>query len=133
MIAQTLGLSKSQTNCKESMADLEPGIKLSSSTTEAMSRVSVAPPTVELRQPTSSPPVTMDTVGDYYYFTDAFARNAVKAGISQQELIRLLLKEYADLQETLVRTLKERPPQYLPSLQACATMTPSTTPETSIG
>jgi len=93
------------------MADLEPGIKLSASTVEAMGRVSVAPPTVDLRQPTSSPPVTLDTVGDYY-FTDAFARNAVKAGISQQDFIRLLLKEYSDLQETFIKALRDQPRIY---------------------
>lgn len=93
------------------MADLEPGIKLSTSTIEAMGRVSAPPSTVDLMHSTSSPPVTLDTVGDYY-FTDAFARNAVKAGISQQDFIRLLLKEYSDLQETFIKALKDQPPVY---------------------
>ena len=104
------------------MAELCPGVKLSVSTEEAMKRIATASATTETvrrqqdlqdvrRSKNISPPVTLDTVGDYY-FTNALARNAVKAGITQQEFIGLLLKECTDLQEALIKTLKEQPPQY---------------------
>ena len=48
-----------------------------------------------------SPPVTVETVGWHFYQTEPLAQHAVRSGISQQELIILLLREKAEMERLL--------------------------------
>jgi len=62
------------------------------------------------REPVS-PPVTIDTVGEEAMRNNPWARNAVRAAISQQELIRLLLEENGRLMGMLEEAMKLSPPR----------------------
>ncbi len=61
-----------------------------------------------------SPPVTIETVGEEVMRSNPWTRNAVRAGISQQEFIRLLLEENSRLMEILEKAISLSPPRPIP-------------------
>ena len=57
----------------------------------------------------NSPVLTADVLGDYLY-TDELACAAFRSGMSQADLIQLLLRNRAELQDKLFQALRANPP-----------------------
>jgi hypothetical protein len=57
-----------------------------------------------------SPPVTINTVEARRYLNNPFAYNAVRAGIRQDEFIRILLDHQAEMVERISQVAKAATP-----------------------